>query len=322
MNILGIPALSEAWFQRRREGITATDVPKILGVSSFGTALDVWAEKTGKNITIEPEGPQLEWGRRTEEMHRQWVEEEEGLAISCSPGLVQDAEFPWLLATPDGLVPGNGAIVRGDEHGPDWSPYSLDELAEVRWRAAWEAKAPGPWTKKRWLDGEIPLGHQVQVQAQLRVCGLGESLLSQLAWPGVEVVHVERDDRFIENLVAMLTDFWSNNVQKDIPPEVDARDIDTIKRLYTRTQGTIELPDSLVLNASTLVGLQEDLTHQRKILQGLEDAADYHKARIMLAMGGAEYATSGEYIFKRSFVNRKATEASTYQTFRRVKEIK
>jgi len=317
VKILGIPALTPEWFARRREGLTATDAVKVLGVSPYGTALDVWAEKTGKLEAPVLEGPHLEWGNRTEEMHRRWVAELQRVAISCSPGLVQDAEFPWLLATPDGLI-------CDDRLGEDYLDPDF-HLAEA-WRGVWEAKAPSPYKRGEWEDG-VPLPFQVQVQVQLRVTGLGEGLCSQLQWPGVDVHRVERSDRFIEGMVEELQEFWEKNVQRDIPPEVDGSDIGTLKRLYGGVEkGRIcSLPERFEPRLVLWEAAQDQLALVRQKERELVAECDGAKAEILAAMGEAEFAVcagSTEYIFKRAIVNRKAQPATTFQTFRRVKEIK
>lgn len=323
MKLLGIPALTPEWHARRREGLTATDAVKVLGLSPYGTALDVWAEKTGK---LEREDisdkPFLEWGNRTEEMHRRWVSDLADVGISRSPGLAQDAELPWLLATPDGLI-ADRQMRGGFEL--DKAVAEDDQFLENDvWTGVWEAKAPSPYKKGEWEDGP-PLAFQVQVQAQLRVTGLGEAICSQLQWPGVDVHHLERNDAFIEGMVEELTDFWEGNVLQDIPPEPSASDIRTLQRLYAKVDASkiVELPASLGLNVGSWAALQEELAEIRKRERGLAEAVDAHKARILAAMGEAEFATAGEdFIFKRGIVNRKPSPASTYQTFRRVKEIK
>ena len=49
------------WLLARRQGITGTDVGKIMGVSNWGTIMDVYQDKIfGKEI---PDNENMLWGR-------------------------------------------------------------------------------------------------------------------------------------------------------------------------------------------------------------------------------------------------------------------
>lgn len=311
MQILGIQALTPEWFARRREGLTATDLVKVMGVSTFGTALDVWADKTGK---LEPEeradAPYLEWGRRTEDTHRAWVSDLQGVAISASPGLVQDAEFPWLLATPDGLLGPRGIAenIRFFDDPVDWS-------------GVWEGKALNPFGRSDWQEG-VPLAVQVQVMAQLRVCGLDQAIASNFAWPEPVAIELERNDVFVEEMVAAAEEFWTRNVQKDIPPEVSGDDIATLRRLFPNIHAKIhELGREAAPAVDALTVVEDRLREMRAQVRDLEKVRADHQAVILQEMGEAEFAVFGDITFKRGVVNKKPQAETTYQTFRRVKEV-
>lgn len=278
MKELGIPALTPEWFARRREAITATDVPKILGLSAWGTALDVWARITGKLPPEEAdakEKPWLEWGRRTEELHRQWAGELAGCRILPSPGLVQHDELPWLLATPDGAL----------QQEPGCEAHGL-----------WEGKAPSPWKRSEWDDGNVPLPYQVQVQTQLAVCATPVCLVSNLSWPRVELAPlIEADADFQGALVEFLFDWWETHIVKDTPPEPTGVDLATIRRLHPKANATTAvLAQELEGVALETVELQERLAALRAEERKIEAMVDLRKAKLLMALGAHESASVGE----------------------------
>lgn len=322
MKILGIAPLTPAWFEQRRQSITATDVPKILGVSDYGTGLDVWARITGKLSEDELDAsdkPWLEWGNRTEQMHREWVGELAGVAVSCSPGLVQHADLPWLMATPDGLY--FAGVV---DHFPDGDPdLSAVGFQTFQWCGSIETKAPGPWTS--FDPQDAPLGFQAQVAVQVACTGLDEAILSSLAWPAPKWARFERDDKLIDDLLNGLTNWHEEHIVKDRMPELGARDLGTIKRLWPKSTGRIielgaehqELIDGYVAASDVLALLRQEE-------RDAEAERDSIEARLRAAMGDATYATGGGVIFKCATVDRAgySVDATRYRTFRTVKEIK
>ena len=51
INIKGMSR--EQWLKERKRGVGGSDVGKVLGVSEWGTAVDVWLEKTGRTAPVE-----------------------------------------------------------------------------------------------------------------------------------------------------------------------------------------------------------------------------------------------------------------------------
>lgn len=319
MKILGIAPLTPAWHVERRSSITATDVPKILGVSDYGTGLDVWARITDK---LEPEEldardrPWLEWGNRTEEMHRHWIGELAGVAVSCSPGLVQHPTIPWLKATPDGLYI-NDAPDGGDlGQGPD--------ISCIEWDGCLETKAPGPWSGFDPED-DAPLGFQAQVAAQLACTGLDEAILSSLTWPGPKWSRFERQQGVIDDLLSGLTDWWEAHVVKDVMPPVVGRDLDTLKKMWPKDCGRIiEFAPTLDATVQSYLAAEEAVKAVAKKMRDAKAERDRHEAKLRAAMGDATFAQYGDLAFKCGTVDRKSytVDATRYRTFQHVKEIK
>lgn len=104
--IVDIQQGTDAWLDWRKDGITASDVPIILGLSPYKTPWRLWAEKVGR---INPEdlskNPNVQRGHRLEDKARQLAEARYGKILLPLCGEYYD--WPTLKASFDGLCDGN-----------------------------------------------------------------------------------------------------------------------------------------------------------------------------------------------------------------------
>ncbi|RYZ27995.1 MAG: hypothetical protein EOP01_07020, partial [Propionibacteriaceae bacterium] len=95
---------SELWFAQRRGGITATDLPKILGFSDYGNALSVWLDKRGE-LAWDEAGEAARWGTLLEDVvAREWARRREVKVRRI--GVLRNADDPWMRASLDRVVTG------------------------------------------------------------------------------------------------------------------------------------------------------------------------------------------------------------------------
>jgi putative phage-type endonuclease len=131
---------TKPWFAARRQGITGTDLPKILGDSKYGNALSVWLDKRGEQVD-EDVSEAGEWGNILEDpVAQEWARRHKKQVRRV--GVIRHTELPWVRASLDRLVAGcetdgvcglevktRSAFKAGDyrEEIPD------DVLAQVAW---------------------------------------------------------------------------------------------------------------------------------------------------------------------------------------------
>jgi putative phage-type endonuclease len=206
-----------AWLEARRKSIGASDSPKILGLSVYGSPVGVFADK----LALMPEDPvtaeAAEWGLLLEPLVAARYARETGLEL-LDPGrytLLRSTAHPFLHASPDRLV----------QH-----PTRGLGVLSIKTASAYKAE--------EWSE-EVPPAYQVQVQHELLVTGL--------AWASVAVLIggqrfryldcVERDATFIERLLPELETFWAA-VQRREPPSVDASEACrlALRQLYPREE--------------------------------------------------------------------------------------
>lgn len=197
-DVASIPApRSPEWFAARRKGITATDIPKILGLSKYGNARSVWHDKRGE-LPPEPAGEAAEWGNILEPVVAdEWARRH---TVLIAPGKVESRD--WMVATPDYHV---GACPDGD--------------AEP-WQCLLEIKTRSPFVAGRWRD-DMPDDVLAQVAWQRVVTGAHHVHVAALIGGQRLVEHrYDRDDRLEEYLIDAAGEIWGHVIE-GTPPPVD-----------------------------------------------------------------------------------------------------
>ena len=202
MQIANVIQGSESWLLWRSEGITATDIPIIMGLSPYKTPYQLWLEKTGRSTPPDlSNNPNVQRGNRLEDQARQLAEEKhnEVLLPICA---TSDAT-PILRASLDGL-------------SEDGIPY--------------EFKAPSEKIfDELAVQGTLSLTYrlyEMQVKAQCVVADASSAVLLFYMKDGRTLeFDVTCTDQERENILKTALQFW-DDVQNDKAPSLDAdRDV-------------------------------------------------------------------------------------------------
>jgi len=183
------------WLAWRKQGIGASDVAALLGMSNFASPMSVWTDKLGL-AGPEEDNDYTEFGRRAEPMLTGYFEDRTGLFVT---GQQQRAIHPVHThhrATLDGLV---------CDH-PDGEPLGVVEYKTTGW-GAWD---------------EIPDAYAIQVQWQMHVAEQPHAWFGVLHDRKFATYEVERDQRVIDMLTATVDEFWNDHVLAEKPPPADA----------------------------------------------------------------------------------------------------
>lgn len=186
---------SDAWLEMRRTKIGASDAAKILGLApkSWGSAYDLWLEKTGK-VPPKAQSAAMAYGHSKEEEIRSYWEGkcEEPLF----PKVVFHVEHDWMMASLDGINPDETVISEFKTCGAN--VYDLMTLKD-----------------------EIPPYYYAQVQHQL-ACVPTAKYVDFVVLHQNQFAHkrVYRDLEFINELIEAEQLFWEC-VVNDIPPPAD-----------------------------------------------------------------------------------------------------
>jgi putative phage-type endonuclease len=222
MSVLRLQQGSQAWLDRRRETITATDIGVIVGESPWKDPYTLAAEKLGLIAESFDEEVQQRLdigtlmqpallGIYTRMTKRPVRSDERHWRLSD--------KYPWASASLDGVAP-------------------VDHQAKpVQWRRIVEAK----WTNSRmWRGDEIPGHVYSQVQWQLFVTGWDVADIVVLTSGEPKVYELRRDDTYIDNLLWFALRFREMLAKGELPaPDGSEATRQLIGRLHPQDDGTI-----------------------------------------------------------------------------------
>lgn len=300
--------LRAAWLELRRSGVGASDLPSIMGLTSWGSPLSVAAEKKG--LAPDRESQLMRWSRREETALIDWFDTEaEGVKVDAWPAghllRCQEPNREFLLCTPDG--------------------FALD-LERQEW-AVLEAKN-ARFTAAQWRDYGLPEHVRVQVHAQMIVTGwrLGYVLV---LLDGYEPkwVRVEWDLELANRVIDAGARFWWNYIHGgrfDVTVGPYAANRDALKVIHPLDTG-----ERIQLSGPPVEGGKDPYVDawerwQRYSAAFNEAKRKRDRAKVVLedAMGTASFAelANGQVISFKHQTNPERVQAeSTFRVLRSVK---
>ncbi len=261
------------WLAARRQHITSTDAPAILGQSSWASPLTIYCRKLG--LESEPEATErMELGSAMQVPVAEFYARRTGRAIAhVEPFLlVKHPQIPWLASSLDAF-----------------------QVDKDKGRGLLEVKLSDPEDKLAWTNEDnVPLVHQIQLQHELLVTGAAWGTLCCLL-RGARLVYVDYDANpdFQKALVGVLGAFWSEHLCKQNPP-VDGWEHpaskDAIRALYPEDAGAIvKLPPEAEQYAAEWDIADAELEIAEKTVADLKKRKDARANRLKLWMRDARY---------------------------------
>lgn len=245
---------------RRRQGVGASEVGAILGLSKYKTALDVYLDKLGLTEPTE-DSEAAEWGHRLEPVIAQKYAARMPGVLLAESDTVAHPQHPWALATPDRI-----AFDADDE----W----LVEIKTREDRTAGEFGEPG--------TDQVPDDVLTQCQWQMFVTGKRRCDVALLVnGRRFSTYTVPANDVIQQGLFAAVERFWLLHVTAQVPPEVTAQDTDKIKLLFPRDTAPL-----LEGDAETFALVQE-IAGLKGEAKALEKDLDEREAQVKLKIGAA-----------------------------------
>lgn len=215
--VLGWDASDAEWLTARRNGIGASEVSAVLGLSRYTTPYQVWLEKTGRRIPEALTGEAIELGHSLE----LWLLDQAGALLSGKPSVKQTPhrlyEHPtrsYRRASPD------GEVVWGDNAG---------DLVECK-----TAGLAGGWgTPEGWTEDSIPLGYQLQAHWQMHVMNRPRvHVVALVAGMGRCLYTIERDAVLERDLVDQVHAWWQRHIVDGEEPAIGGGDSSIIAELF------------------------------------------------------------------------------------------
>lgn len=244
----------EEWLAARRSyGIGSSDVPAIVGVSRFQSALSLYHEKLGVTKPSAAYEEMARWGHILEEpISQRYAEETKRAVYDPNAGghfkIMRSRARPHMIASVDRLIVGvqeGGKPLPGVGHG------------------VLEIKNAHLMMKDQWLgehNNEPPVEYQIQLQHQLAVSGATWGSIAALIGGSMFVwADVPRDQALIDKLIQLEDEFMARLEARD-PPKADGSEssTDVLKRIYPKDTGaTVVLPIEAVEYHFELEGAKE-----------------------------------------------------------------
>lgn len=257
------------WLAWRREGIGASDVAALMGLSPWASPWSVWADKTGLvplDDDDEDMSDALMVGRMLEPALAAWFAQELGLTVAGEQTWCVHPEHETHRATVDGFV----------LESPDHTPAQALGVLEIKHEAYGR-----PWDT-------IPVHYQCQGQWALHVTGLERVWFAVLHGRRFRTYELERDEADIALMTTVVDRFWESFVVSGTPPPVDATEATAraIAQAYPGGGAGVDLPPGLV-----------HAWHQAKGEAKLAtQALAFCEAEIKAALGDAEEGLVGDAV--------------------------
>ena len=232
----------DGWLAARRELVTASELPIIMGLVDWETPLGLWQRKLG----LKPEPDEREawdWASEMEEPIARWFASKTGRVVTRSQDLVRNEQWPWLAATLD-----YETWAPEDQATLDLGPY-LGPLDVKTRRAKGEV----------WDDG-VPDYYAPQYEAQGRITGAGGATAAVSIWGAPPIwTDYDCDDALWAQVLEASYAFYKA-LTDETPPPVSAGDRDNLKAMYPKEEpGTaIVLPADAAEIHAELVTLKAE----------------------------------------------------------------
>ncbi|AVK98878.1 hypothetical protein FCT18_14580 [Lysinibacillus sphaericus] len=254
----------DEWLDARRSGIGGSDAGTIMGFNPYKSAYQLFLEKTGQ-FYEKIENEAIHFGNKFENLVAEEFAERTGKKVRRMNKMLVHPEHDFMLANLDRVVVGERAVL--------------------------ECKTANEYLKGEWEGEEIPASYLCQVHHYLAVTGFEKAYIAVLVGGSTFIwKEIERDEEFIQILIAREKDFWENHVLKNIAPPIDGSDAtnDLIKKMYPQDDGTaimLTKDDDVLLDAIDSISSeiraleQQKQEYENQLKLKLENAVEGHTPR-------------------------------------------
>jgi len=252
--------LTEAQRQLRQSGIGGSDMPIIMGVSSYKTPFQLYLEKTGPLPENETTEAQF-WGHEMEPVIRKHFARKYNVDIE-TPDTIKHPEIDFLLANIDGYIPSLNAIL---------------EVKTSRASSAWADRDNNP----------MVMQYLIQVAHYCIVTNASCAYIAILIGGNeYHEIKYERNNILETEIIKRAKEFW-HCVQTKTPPA-------PTNQLDLRLMFPKHHPDKIKKIDPFLNQKISSFTDTRSKIKQLNELEDKYKFDIMQFMGDAECLVDDE----------------------------
>lgn len=229
----------------RNDFIGSSDIASIMGMSRWKTALQLWAEKTGKVEAPDlSENEAVQLGTELEDFVAKKFEKQTGKKVRRSPKLYIHARYSHFRCQVDRLIEGT------------------DELLECKTCSAWK--------KEEWEGEEIPNEYILQVMWQLGITGRSKGYIAVLiGGQSFKYKEIIFDKELFDKMLLEALKFW-DCVKNDLEPLAVGDDVSFIQDLHPKSSDKILETEDLNHKIDCLVLIKnqiKDLTDDKNTIE-------------------------------------------------------
>ncbi|WP_020007368.1 YqaJ viral recombinase family protein [Salinicoccus albus] len=186
----------DEWLQERQSGIGGSDSGTILGVNKWKSKTQLFFEKTNPELKQDIDNEYIYWGNVLEDVVAKEFEHRTGKKVRRDNRMLRHPDHDFMIANLDRVVVGEKALL--------------------------ECKTTSQYNKDQWEGDEIPAQYLCQVQHYMAVTGFEKAYIAVLLGGNTFIwKEIERDEELINILIETEKDFWENNIQSGVIPEID-----------------------------------------------------------------------------------------------------
>ncbi len=192
----------------RAKSLGGSDIGAVLGLSKYRSAVDVWMEKTGKEVGVRDSLP-LRFGQFAESFVASEYALATGSSLAIHEAAVIHPQYEYMHGHIDRFV------LDGDK------PL-IGEDGRITASRILECKTANPFTQSDWGDpgsDQVPLSYLVQCVWYMMLTGIDRTDLAVLFGNAdFRIYKITRDVELEQMVLERAVSFWENHVIKDIPP--------------------------------------------------------------------------------------------------------
>lgn len=250
----------EEWLQERMTGIGGSDAGTILGVNKWKSKTQLFFEKTNPEMIQEISNDAIHFGNILEDVVAEEFAARTGKKVRRDNRMLRHPEHHFMMANLDRVVVGEKALL--------------------------ECKTTSQYNAEQWEDDNVPAQYLCQIQHYMAVTGFEKAYIAVLIG-GQSFIwkEIERDDELIQIIIDAEKDFWENNVQVNVIPEIDGSEAtsDFINHMYQDIDNEeIELGTEADTLMKAIESIKEDIKEkqqlQKKYENQLKDALGHNTA--------------------------------------------
>jgi putative phage-type endonuclease len=254
----------------RAKSLGGSDIGALLGISKYRSAVDVWMEKTGKEIFIKYSLP-LRFGQFAESFVADEYALATGTQLATHDAAVVHPDYEYMHGHIDRFV-----LVTD-------SPLVVSD-GKITASRILECKTANPFAQSEWREAgsdQVPLSYLVQCVWYMMLTNIDRTDLAVLFGNAdFRIYEITRDLDLEQMVLERAISFWKNHVIKDIPPaatsESDYKTLfgkATVSKSVEATIETCELIKKLKLLNTQVEQYESEISKIKQSIMGqMQDA--------------------------------------------------